>query len=145
MKLAMALCCALITAMLSFSSLAIDSEPPFKDPVLQARYERLIHEFRCLVCQDETIADSNADLAAEFRGQVHKLIAAGKTDAEIRAYMVDRYGDFILYKPPVQTSTWALWFGPFLFLLIAVGVVVMVVRRRNSMLQNMADEDGELE
>lgn len=109
---------------------------------MQLRYEHLIHEFRCLVCQDETIADSNADLAAQFRRHVHELLAAGKSDKDIRAYMVNRYGDFILYKPPVQTSTWLLWFGPFLFLLIAVGIASMVVRRRNSMLQSSTDGGG---
>jgi cytochrome c-type biogenesis protein CcmH len=142
MKFSGLLCCAVMITFLSTNVLAIDSEPPFADPAIQVRYERLIHEFRCLVCQDETIADSNADLAADFRRQVHRLLAAGKTDADIRAYMVDRYGDFILYKPPVQTSTWLLWFGPFLFLLIAIGAVVMVVRRRDSMLRNSADDNG---
>jgi cytochrome c-type biogenesis protein CcmH len=135
-------CIALVLAFSSSSVLAIDSEPPFQDPAMQLRYEHLIHEFRCLVCQDETIADSNADLAAQFRRHVHSLVASGKSDADIRAYMVNRYGDFILYKPPVQTSTWLLWFGPFLFLLIAIAVVFMVVRRRNSMLRNSVDGDG---
>lgn len=129
-------CWALLLATASLSVFAIDSEPPFQDPVMQARYEKLIHEFRCLVCQDETIADSNADLAASFRAQVHKLIAAGKSDAEIRTYMVERYGDFILYKPPVQISTWLLWFGPFLFLLIAAAVAIVVIHKRSVLLQN---------
>ncbi|HEX5339829.1 MAG TPA: cytochrome c-type biogenesis protein [Gammaproteobacteria bacterium] len=143
MKFFCMMCCALLMATLSIAALAIDSEPAFPDPVMQARYERLIHEFRCLVCQDETIADSNADLAADFRRQVHKLVAAGKSDPDIRAYMVDRYGDFILYKPPVQTSTWLLWFGPFLFLLVAIAVVAMAVRRRNAMMRDTAHNDGE--
>lgn len=144
MRLFNRFCCMLVIATLSFSVLAIDSEPPFQDPVMQARYERLIHEFRCLVCQDETIADSNANLAADFRRQVHMMVAAGKTDADIRAFMVNRYGDFILYKPPVQTSTSLLWFGPFLFLLIAIGVVFVVVRRRNSMMQDTPNDAGGL-
>lgn len=136
-------CCGLMLTMLSPVLLAIDSEPPFQDPTMQVRYERLIHEFRCLVCQDETIADSNADLAADFRRQVHDQVAAGKTDADIRTYMVNRYGDFILYKPPVQVSTWFLWFGPFLFLAIAVGTVVVVIRHRNSILRDSTENDGE--
>jgi len=109
---------------------AIDSQPPFPDPALQARYTALTHELRCLVCQDETVADSNADLAADFRRQIHEMVSAGKTDAEIKAYMVERYGDFVLYKPPVQSSTALLWIGPFILLLLGLGVVVMVVRRR---------------
>jgi cytochrome c-type biogenesis protein CcmH len=109
---------------------AIDSQPPFPDPALQARYEALTHELRCLVCQDETVADSNAELAADFRRQIHDMVAAGKTDAEIKSYMVGRYGDFVLYKPPVQANTALLWMGPFILLLIALTVVSLVVRRR---------------
>ncbi|HEV2331877.1 MAG TPA: cytochrome c-type biogenesis protein [Gammaproteobacteria bacterium] len=121
----------LCTAMLFFTpALAIDSEAPFQDPVLETRYEDLTHDFRCLVCQNETVADSDADLAADFRRQIHGMVAAGKSDVEIRAYMVARYGDFVLYKPPVQASTWLLWGGPFLFLAIGLGVVIQVLRRR---------------
>ena len=109
---------------------AIDSQPPFPDPALQARYETLTHELRCLVCQDETVADSNAELAADFRRQIHDMVAAGKSDAEIKSYMVHRYGDFVLYKPPVQSNTALLWVGPFVLLLIALTVVFLVVRRR---------------
>ena len=112
------------------TAFAIDSEPPFQDPALQARYTALTHELRCLVCQDETVADSNADLAADFRRQIHDMVAAGKSDADIKAYMVQRYGDFVLYKPPVQSSTALLWIGPFLLLAVAVGIVFLVVRRR---------------
>jgi cytochrome c-type biogenesis protein CcmH len=109
---------------------AIDSQPPFPDAALQARYEMLTHELRCLVCQDETVADSNAELAADFRRQIHDMVAAGKTDDEIKTYMVGRYGDFVLYKPPVQSNTALLWIGPFILLLIACTVVFLVVRRR---------------
>lgn len=112
------------------AALAIDSEPPFPDPAVQARYTALTHELRCLVCQDETVADSNADLAADFRRQIHDMVAAGKTDADIKAYMVQRYGDFVLYKPPVQSSTALLWVGPFLLLAIALGIVALVVGKR---------------
>lgn len=109
---------------------AIDSQPPFLDPAIQARYEALTHELRCLVCQDETVADSNAELAADFRRQIHDMVAAGKTDAEIKSYMVGRYGDFVLYKPPVQSNTALLWIGPFILLLVALVVVSLIVRRR---------------
>ncbi|HEV7164400.1 MAG: cytochrome c-type biogenesis protein CcmH [Gammaproteobacteria bacterium] len=122
----------LLAALLLFSQAAsaIDSEPPFADPVLQARYQQLIHGFRCLVCQDETVADSDADLAADFRRQIHAMVAAGKDDDEIRSYMVERYGNYVLYKPPVQQSTWLLWAGPFILLCIAFLTVFLVVRRR---------------
>ena len=112
------------------AALAIDSEPPFSDPALQTRYMELTHELRCLVCQDETVADSNADLATDFRRQIHDMVAAGKSNADIKAYMVQRYGDFVLYKPPVQSSTALLWIGPFILLAIGIGVVVLVVRKR---------------
>ena len=117
---------------------AIDSQPPFPDPVLQARYTALTHELRCLVCQDETVADSNAELAADFRRQIHDMVAAGKTDEEIKSYMVGRYGDFVLYKPPVQSNTALLWVGPFVLLLIALVVVSLVIRRR----ARQPDESG---
>lgn len=121
---------AVLLLLVAGAAFGIDSEPPFPDPVLQQRYEQLTHEFRCLVCQDETVADSNADLAADFRRQIHAMVAAGRSDAEIKGYMVQRYGNFVLYKPPVQPGTWLLWGGPFLLLLIALGVIARVVRQR---------------
>lgn len=113
-------------------ALAIDSEPPFSDPTMQARYQALIHGFRCLVCQDETVADSDADLAADFRRQIHVMVAEGKSDTEIKSYIVERYGDYVLYKPPVEASTWLLWGGPFILLCVALLTVLTVVRRRAS-------------
>ncbi|MGH8312339.1 MAG: cytochrome c-type biogenesis protein [Gammaproteobacteria bacterium] len=112
---------------------AVDSEPPFNNPQLQQRYENLIHEFRCLVCFDESIANSDADLAADFRRQVHQMVAQGKTDREIKDFMADRYGDFVLYQPPVQANTWLLWGGPFLLLLIALLAFAFILRRRARM------------
>lgn len=112
---------------------AVDSEPPFSNPQLQQRYENLIHEFRCLVCFDESIANSDADLAADFRRQVHQMVAQGKSDQEIKNFMADRYGDFVLYQPPVQPNTWLLWGGPFLLLLIALVALAFILRRRAHM------------
>ncbi|HEU5398458.1 MAG TPA: cytochrome c-type biogenesis protein [Gammaproteobacteria bacterium] len=120
----------LLAGLLLAPAFAIDSEAPFRDPALETRYENLIHDFRCLVCQNETVADSDADLAADFRRQIRGMVAAGKTDEEIRSYMVARYGDFVLYKPPVQIDTWLLWGGPFLFLAIGLAVGIRVLRRR---------------
>lgn len=112
---------------------AVDSEPPFSNLQLQQRYENLIHEFRCLVCFDESIANSDADLAADFRRQVHQMVAQGKSDRQIKDFMADRYGDFVLYQPPVQPNTWLLWGGPFLLLLIALVVFAFILRRRAHM------------
>lgn len=106
------------------------ADEPFDDPRKQARYENLIHELRCLVCQNQTIADSNADLALDLRARVAELIAAGYTDAEVIAFLTDRYGDFVLYRPPMQANTVLLWAGPFLLLLAALGVLFVTVRHR---------------
>src|SRR5687767_6247579 len=95
---------------------AIDSTPRLADPALQARYERLIHELRCMQCQNNSIADSPGGLAEDLRRQVRDLLAQGKTDAEIREFMTSRYGDFILYRPPFAPRTWLLWFAPLLLL-----------------------------
>lgn len=95
------------------------------------RYQALSEELRCLVCQNQTLAGSNSELAQDLRRQVHELIESGKTDEEILDYMVKRYGDFVLYKPRVLRSTLFLWFGPFVFLLIGIVVVFLFVRRRN--------------
>lgn len=92
------------------------------DPAQRARYQHLAGQLRCLVCQNQTLADSNAELAADLRLQVEKMIVAGRSDDEIKSYLVDRYGNFVLYRPPMQESTWLLWLGP--FALLAIGVLV---------------------
>src|SRR3546814_9322036 len=96
----------------------------------QERYEALTHELRCLVCQNETIADSSAELADDLRRQVYAQVAAGKSDAEIKRYLTDRYGDFVLYRPPFKPLTWLLWTGPFAVLLIALLIAVRFARSR---------------
>jgi len=121
-----------LAALLAFSglSLAIDTEAAFEDPVLQHRYETINRELRCLVCQNQTIADSNATLAQDLRREVREMIAAGKTDDEIREFMIERYGDFVLYRPRMTAQNFLLWAAPALLLLIAAVVLVRVVRRR---------------
>jgi cytochrome c-type biogenesis protein CcmH len=118
--------------LLAANAAAIDTNQ-LPTPALQARYETLTHQFRCLVCQDEDIATSNADLAVELRDQVRDMLVAGKTNQQIIDYMVDRYGQFVLYKPPLQADTLALWIGPFVLLLIALIVVFWIVKRRSAM------------
>jgi len=109
---------------------AVDSGQAFEDPAQQERYERLIRDLRCLVCQNESIADSNAMLAADLRREVRELIVAGRSDDEIRSFMTERYGDFVLYRPPLKPRTWLLWYAPVLLLLGGLGVVGMVIARR---------------
>lgn len=113
----------------------------FEDPEQQARYEEMINELRCLVCQNQTIADSNAELALDLRDKVANLIREGRSDAEIIEYVTARYGDFVLYRPPVQTNTLLLWLGPFLLLLTAGVVLIFTVRRR----AQIADSDEEIQ
>jgi cytochrome c-type biogenesis protein CcmH len=111
---------------------AFDSEVAFQDPVQQARYERLNRELRCLVCQNQTIADSTAPLAADLRREVREMMQAGRTDAEIRQFMIERYGDFVLYRPRLNATNFLLWAAPALLLLIGGGVAVRFIRRRTA-------------
>lgn len=125
---------ALILALLlaAANAAAIDTNH-LPTPALQSRYETLTHQFRCLVCQDEDIATSNADLAVNLRNRVRDMLLAGKTDQQIVDYMVDRYGQFVLYKPPLQANTLLLWLGPFALLLIALGSLFWIIRKRSAM------------
>jgi cytochrome c-type biogenesis protein CcmH len=104
---------------------------PFKNHAEEVRFQNLTRELRCLVCQNENLADSNADLARDLRHEVFDLMQSGKSDDEIKQYLVDRYSDFVLYDPPVKSSTMLLWFGPLAILLAGGVVVVMTVRRRS--------------
>jgi cytochrome c-type biogenesis protein CcmH len=104
--------------------------PTEKDPVAAARAVRLAEKLRCLVCQNQTIADSSATLAQDLRKQIAEQIAAGKTDDQILDYMVARYGDFVLYQPPLKATTMLLWVGPALLLLIGFFVLARILRGR---------------
>ena len=103
---------------------------PFKDHAEEQRFQQLTAQLRCLVCQNENLADSNADLARDLRHQVFEQMQHGSSDAQIKQYMVDRYSDFVLYDPPVKPSTWLLWFGPLLLLLAGAAAVVFTVCQR---------------
>jgi cytochrome c-type biogenesis protein CcmH len=125
--------------LLAMTASAIDTEEDLPTPQMQARYERLINELRCLVCQNNSIADSNATLAADLRREVRELLLAGKTDAEILSFMTDRYGDFVLYRPPFVPRTWLLWLAPALLLVLGVFIAVRIVRAR----ARLAAADGD--
>lgn len=116
--------------LIAMQALAVDSGRAFEDPVQQARYEHLIRDLRCLVCQNQSIADSNATLASDLRREVREMMVAGQTDEQIREFMTTRYGDFVLYRPPVRPRTWLLWSAPVLLLLGGIGIAAMVVMRR---------------
>ena len=121
----------LVAAFLAISAAhAIDVER-LDDPALQQRYERLTRELRCLVCQNESIADSNATLAADLRREVRDMMVAGNSDVEIRTFLTERYGDFVLYRPPIAPRTWLLWAAPALLLLGGAGIAALVIVRRS--------------
>ncbi|HFD12575.1 MAG TPA: cytochrome c-type biogenesis protein CcmH [Crenotrichaceae bacterium] len=103
----------------------------FDNPEYAARYENLIYQMRCLVCQNQTIADSDADLAQDLRDEIFKMINSGKTDQQIIEFMVARYGEFVLYKPRVEKKTWLLWGGPMLLLFSGIIVLFRNAARRN--------------
>ncbi|HWQ38421.1 MAG TPA: cytochrome c-type biogenesis protein [Burkholderiales bacterium] len=122
-------------------SVAVAGEPPSAlDPQLERRLARVASELRCLVCQNQSLAESNADLAVDLRNQVREMIKAGRSDEEIRAFMVQRYGDFVLYKPPLKNTTLLLWAGPFVLLVLGAAAAALYLRRRA---RRMEDE-GEL-
>ncbi|MCB1763490.1 MAG: cytochrome c-type biogenesis protein CcmH [Gammaproteobacteria bacterium] len=102
----------------------------FDDPAKEARYKRLIEELRCLVCQNQNLADSNAELAEDMRRITYEMIVRGETDEQVITFMVERYGEFVLYRPPFQRSTLMLWFGPFIILGITVLILLLFIRRR---------------
>jgi len=120
---------------------ANDAAPMADDPALEARMTRIASELRCLVCQNQTIADSNADLAVDLRRQVREMLRKGDDDAKIIQYMTDRYGDFVLYRPPVKATTLLLWFGPAAMLLLGFGALAIVLRRRARAAANQFEPD----
>jgi cytochrome c-type biogenesis protein CcmH len=101
-----------------------------EDPALEKRVQALSSELRCLVCQNQTLADSNAPLAVDLRNQVREQLKAGASEREVRDWMVARYGDFVLYRPPFNAATALLWAGPFVLLIAGIALVLRVVRRR---------------
>ena len=116
---------------LSKPTLAVDNTPPLDDPAQQQRYIALINEFRCMQCQNEALADSNVSLAADLRLEVHDLIKAGKTDDEIRDYLVARYGEFILFRPRMSWRNAWLWAAPGVLLLAGIAIAFRVLRQRS--------------
>lgn len=123
-----------LLASLSGFSLAKEAQPASADPVLEERVMKLSKELRCLVCQNETLADSQADLAEDLRNQIREQMRAGKSDKEIVAYLTARYGKFILYNPPIDPTTYLLWFGPFVLLLAGLFVLFRYVKQRRELI-----------
>ena len=122
----------LLASCLVGAAWGFDSDVAFEDPAQQARYERLTRELRCLQCQNQTIADSTAPLAADLRREVREMMKAGKTDADIRQFMLDRYGDFVLYRPRMSATNFLLWAAPALLLVFGTLAAVRFIRRRTA-------------
>ncbi|HNW63368.1 MAG TPA: cytochrome c-type biogenesis protein CcmH [Piscinibacter sp.] len=120
---------------------AKEAAPASDDPVLEARVMRIAAELRCLVCQNQTIADSHADLAQDLRQQVREMLQKGQSDAQIIDYMTQRYGDFVLYRPPVKSTTALLWYGPAVLMLGGLGVLAVVLRRRSKLPDDQFEPD----
>ena len=133
--------CAAALALLAVASTAKEAAPEAADPALEARMTRITSELRCLVCQNQTIADSNAELAADLRRETRELLKQGKSDAEVVDYMTARYGDFVLYRPPLRGTTILLWFGPATMLVVGAGVLFLVLRRRSRMAADAFEPD----
>lgn len=127
--LVLALLCTLLPAS---GAWAKEAAPLAADEALEKRLINIAEELRCLVCQNESLAGSHADLAEDLRREVRSLLKQGKSDQEVKDFLVSRYGDFVLYRPPVKPTTWLLWVGPFLFLIIGIAVLVTYLRRRGA-------------
>ena len=128
---------ALTLTIIALSTLPIRAQvaQPIEDPAIEARMKNLTKQLRCLVCQNETLADSQAQLAEDLRREIREQIKAGKSDQEILAYATQRYGDFILYNPPVKATTYLLWFGPFLLLVIGGVLLFRFIKQRRAMIE----------
>ena len=121
---------------------AIDAEKPIADPEQRALYDRLTNEVRCLVCQNQTIADSNADLALDLRREVREMVEAGQGEAEIKGFLTDRYGDFVLYRPRWSATTALLWLAPALLVLLGAAGLWRIVRRRATLPVTSEEQDA---
>jgi cytochrome c-type biogenesis protein CcmH len=135
---------AVLLCSVAIAASAAKMDAPATDAALEARMKKLEGELRCLVCQNQTLADSNAELAGDLRREVRALAATGKSDDEIKAYLVARYGDFVLYNPPVKSTTWLLWGGPFALLVGgALLWVTIISRRERSVVTAPRDADAQ--
>ncbi|MCB1785081.1 MAG: cytochrome c-type biogenesis protein CcmH [Chromatiaceae bacterium] len=123
---------AILVVLLTAAANARVEVHEFDSAEQEARYTKLIAELRCLVCQNQNLADSNAELAVDLRRKTYEMVKQDKTEREIADYMVDRYGEFVLYRPPLNSNTLLLWGGPFVILLIGVALLIRTIRRRRA-------------
>lgn len=129
-------CQLLFLCCVAFAAVAQDATPVAEDREVEKRVLQLSQELRCLVCQNETLADSRADLAGDLRREIREQMKAGKSDKEIIAFLTTRYGDFVLYRPPVKPATYLLWFGPFALLVIGFGLLYRYLKQRSALISD---------
>jgi cytochrome c-type biogenesis protein CcmH len=129
----LALLAMLVMPLAPHAAFALDTNGQLEEPALQKRFERITKELRCLVCQNESIADSNVELAADLRRQVREMLVADKSDDEIFAFMTDRYGEFVRFAPPLSPKTLLIWGAPFLMVLLGGAIIFRIVRQRSRM------------
>jgi cytochrome c-type biogenesis protein CcmH len=132
---------AVVLALATFSAQANEAAPLAEDPVVEQRLITIAEELRCLVCQNESLAGSRSDLALDLRREIRSLIKQGKSDQEVRDFLVSRYGDFVLYRPPVKPTTWLLWGGPFVLLGGGLLGLFLFLRRRKPADAALSPED----
>ena len=133
----------LILGLAALGATAREAAPASDDPVLEKKMMRIAEELRCLVCQNQTIAESDADLAQDLRREVRSMLREGKSEDEVLQYMTQRYGDFVLYRPPVKDTTLVLWFGPAALLVGGLLALVIVLRRRARMADDRFEADAD--
>jgi cytochrome c-type biogenesis protein CcmH len=131
----------LCTAFASAQPAKPEAPPQFTNVAEEKRFHALVSELRCVMCQNQSLADSNAQIARDLRNEVLELMRRGKSDAQIKEFLVARYGEFVLYRPQVESKTWLLWFGPALVLLAGGLIVVGLVRRRSAVATSTANDD----
>jgi cytochrome c-type biogenesis protein CcmH len=132
---------ALVLTLSALTAHANEATPLAEDPVVEQRLNHIAEELRCLVCQNESLAGSRSDLAMDLRREIRALIKQGKTDQEIRDFLVSRYGDFVLYRPPVKPTTWLLWGGPFVLLAGGLAGLIVFLRKRKPAEEALSPED----
>ena len=133
----------LCTAFASAQPAKPEAPPQFTNVAEEKRFHALVSELRCVMCQNQSLADSNAQIARDLRNEVLELMRRGKSDAQIKEVLVARYGEFVLYRPQVESKTWLLWFGPALVLLAGGLIVVGLVRRRSAVATSTANDDDQ--
>lgn len=133
-----------VALLLALTVNAKEAAPIADDPALEARVMKLSEELRCLVCQNQNLADSHAELAQDLKNQVREMLQRGMSEKEVVDFMVQRYGDFVLYRPPVKSTTWLLWGGPFVLLIVGLGILFFRLKRRQQDVTSLTAEEREV-